>query len=707
MILRWYDTRRVAPVTIFALLAALSFFTFGLYTSSQYALYKEQVEARLNDDMHRVATAIDSFFIRNVSIFRTIAGLPAIVDQNAERASDIFRHLNEIYPQIANAAAVDKHGRFFASGRPFDHNNPPSIADLPFFQKIRDGSQLMVMEPHLGPITKTKVTGIALPIHDHEGHFNGLLGGSIQFEELVDLVEVLERELRTQLLVLDRNGVLQLASAAFSRFVETKLPDILRQVKGHEKTTIPLEFAEQAWIVRTVSLSDSDFQVISLASQPSLVGFLQQSPFLLLVDTILVLLLIALSCLLFHEYRLQLRLSRQEQEQRALEEQLRQSRKMEMIGTLTGGIAHDFNNILSAIIGYSEITLHSLPEDAPIRDDIGKILQAGNRAKTLVQQLLAFSRIQPQHQTVLLIQQTIEEALQLLRASLPVTIAIETDIDPECPPVLADATQMHQIVMNLCTNGAQALTDGQGTISISLFSTRGGPTITGGSGAGKNTRYAVLRVCDTGRGIPSDVRERIFEPYFTTKKSGEGTGLGLATVHGIVKSHGGHIEVHDNEPCGVCFFIYLPCTGSDSTPNRIADDYSQPLPQGSERLLVVDDEEEVLQMMQKLLMQLGYTVTCVRDGLDGLNLFESNPDAFDLVITDQTMPHMTGDVLAASVCAIRKDLPVIICTGFSPQMDQQKIKEVGAAGLLLKPVSKKELAVAVRRALDRKPDVAA
>jgi len=390
------------------------------------------------------------------------------------------------------------------------------------------------------------------------------------------------------------------------------------------------------------------------------------------------------------------RLKKAELENKELETQLYHSQRMEAIGTLAGGIAHDFNNILSAIIGYTELALYVSKDEAKKRHQMEEVLKAGQRARDLVRQILSFSRHTDQERQPIEMQPIIKEALKMLRASLPATIEIAQDIEPEPCIVLADPTQVHQVIMNLCTNANHAMRKTGGQLKIGLHHLeltsarlRSYPEL-------KEGDYIRMSVSDTGHGMDKATMERIFEPYFTTKEKGVGTGLGLAVVHGIVKGYGGAIRVKSKEGKGTTFEILFP---SVNTTVESSDENNLALPGGNERILLVDDESAIVEIGCQMLESMGYSVEASTDPIDALSLFQSDPYRFDLVITDMTMPHMTGDHLAERILSVRPEIPVILCTGYSENLVDEAVKSMGIKEVVTKPLVIGELASIVRKAL--------
>ncbi len=387
---------------------------------------------------------------------------------------------------------------------------------------------------------------------------------------------------------------------------------------------------------------------------------------------------------------------RAEEEKAKLEAELRQAQKLEAIGTLAGGIAHDFNNILQPMMGYTEMALNELSPSSPLRDDLEQVLSASLRAKELIRQILTISRSAQEQQRILIdISLIIKEALKLLRSSLPTSVEIRQNI--RMGAALADPTQIHQVLMNLCTNAAHAMDD-NGILEVrlshvdlsesdladqSIVDLKPGP-------------YLRLTVSDTGCGMDASTMEHIFDPYFTTKEVGKGSGLGLAVVSGIVKRHEGAITVRSEPDKGTTFSIYIPSVDVQSATAMQVDHVLQ---RGSERILLVDDEPAVMEMGTRLLEHLGYNVTSQTDSVTALEVFRSSPDEFDLVITDYTMPKLTGLDFAMEVLRIRPDMPIVLCTGFSEKITPDSVQELGVE-LLLKPYGMRQISEMVRKILD-------
>ncbi|RLB24656.1 MAG: hypothetical protein DRG76_00775 [Deltaproteobacteria bacterium] len=386
-----------------------------------------------------------------------------------------------------------------------------------------------------------------------------------------------------------------------------------------------------------------------------------------------------------------------EAEKERMQAQLRQAQKMEAIGTLAGGIAHDFNNILAAIVGYVELALCDMPEGLPARKNLKEALDSALRARDLIKQILAFSRGTEQERRPLRIQPVIKEALKMLRASLPKTIEIREHMNSD-GVILADPIQIHQILINLCTNAAHAMEGQVGVLEVGLQDTSIERPLHVHGRELKPGNYVQLRVKDTGHGIPPELVDRIFDPYFTTKGTGEGTGLGLAVVHGIVKACDGGIAVASQIGKGSVFDVYLPRVVQEVETEHPQEE--TPFLSGHERILFVDDEPSLVEIGGKILSALGYQVSTTTSPFEALELFRSKPLDFDLVIMDKIMPGMPGEKLAQELLRIRPDIPIILCTGYSDNLTDEKVKDMGIRALVMKPLMIKELAQKVRETLE-------
>ncbi|HOI94854.1 MAG TPA: PAS domain S-box protein [Syntrophobacter fumaroxidans] len=388
-------------------------------------------------------------------------------------------------------------------------------------------------------------------------------------------------------------------------------------------------------------------------------------------------------------------------ETKKLEAQLRQAQKMEALGTLAGGIAHDFNNILAAILGYTEMAMADVSRTAPAGHYLEQVLKACHRAKELVRQVLTSSRQRkPQERARTQIAPIVKEALKLLRASLPATIEIRSNIESRTGGAMVDPTEVHQVVVNLCTNAFHAMEERGGVLEVSLAEVAIDEEADSSPAGLRSGKYLRLTVGDTGHGIDPAIRERIFDPYFTTKEVGKGSGLGLAAVHGIMKNYGGAVTVDSQPGVGTRFDVYFP--GVERALREEAPEEKTPPPGRAERILLVDDEEVLVEMGKSVLEHLGYEVRGVTDSVEALELFRAQSDRFDLVMTDYTMPRMTGMALAREMMRIRPDIPVVLCTGFSERVTEEAVKEEGIRTLAMKPLEMRQIAEIIREILDER-----
>jgi len=379
-----------------------------------------------------------------------------------------------------------------------------------------------------------------------------------------------------------------------------------------------------------------------------------------------------------------------------MERRIRQTQKMEASGTLAGGIARDFNNILSAIMGYSELASDELSEKSEAKENLEMVLKAANRAKNLVRQILTFSRQTEQEKKPIQISIIVKEVLNLIRATFPATIEIRFELENDLF-IMGDSTQIHQVIMNLCSNAGDAMEEMDGVLEVCVESVQLGNGVFQEISNLAPGDYIRLSISDTGCGMPRNIVDRIFDPFFTTKDLGKGTGMGLAVVHGIVKSHEGAIKVYSEPDRGTTFTLYFP--SYKKMPENSVE-AQETLQTGKERILFLDDEPPLSNLGKKLLEKLGYRVKAWTSSIDALEAFRANPHDFDLVITDKTMPHLTGFDLSEEIKRIRPNIPIIMCSGFINPVENKRAKAVGVDQIILKPYKLGNLSKTVREVLD-------
>ena len=372
---------------------------------------------------------------------------------------------------------------------------------------------------------------------------------------------------------------------------------------------------------------------------------------------------------------------------------------MESIGTLTGGIAHDFNNLLYMISGNTELALEDTPDWNPVHQNLQEIRSASLKAAGIVKQLLHFSRKTDQKLEPVGAVTVIKDSIKFLRSTIPSNIKFKTQLPDNEIPILADPIQINQVMMNLCINASHAMEETGGTLEINIqTASLDNETINSYPDLALADNYLKITVIDTGTGIPPEIIKRIFDPYFTTKEFGKGSGMGLTVVHGIIKNHDGAITVDSQVGEGTAFTILFPVIDEVS---EITTSKTIAIPHGTENILFVDDEKAITNMMQQILEKLGYHVRTSLNPEEALDLFQSKPDSFDIVITDMTMPQMTGAKFAEKLKEIRSDIPIILCTGHSSLIDEEKANKLGISGYVMKPVSMSKIAEAIRKALDK------
>lgn len=389
-----------------------------------------------------------------------------------------------------------------------------------------------------------------------------------------------------------------------------------------------------------------------------------------------------------------------EDRNRRLQEQLRESQKMETVGTLVGGIAHEFNNLLTSLMGYADMCLVKVPPNSQIYNDLQKITKSADHAKTLVQQMLTFTRQGTQERKIINIYDTVESAIHIARMSLPSTIEIKKNIDPNTGTILADPSQISQVIVNLFTNSYQAMKKEGGILSISLDNVDLDSKYLEKNPHLRQGKYVRIIISDTGVGIEKSIIDRIFDPFFTTRKVGEGTGLGLSVVHGIIMSHGGKITVSSELGKGTTMIIYLPqVMGKRDIEIKTSTGISKETEKDTYTILYIDDEPEIAIMVKKMLEMFNYEIFIKNDSTAALEFFKQDPDKFDLIITDQTMPYMTGLQLAKKVLEVRKDMSLIIVTGFSEDISKENYREFGFKDYIAKPFVINDIKTAIERVL--------
>ncbi|HIJ54737.1 MAG TPA: PAS domain S-box protein [Deltaproteobacteria bacterium] len=382
------------------------------------------------------------------------------------------------------------------------------------------------------------------------------------------------------------------------------------------------------------------------------------------------------------------------------EAQLRQMYKMEAIGTLAGGIAHDFNNILSIILGNTELAMDDVPEWNPAHSNMREIKKAGLRAKDVVRQLLSFSRKTEHERKPIRIAPLIKESVRFLRSSIPSSIEIRQNLSVQADAISGDPTQIHQVMINLCTNAAHAMEEEGGIMEISLTHVQLDESAVKQYQGLKPGPHVILSVSDTGSGIEPEIKDRLFDPYFTTKEVNKGTGMGLAVVHGIVKNHGGEISIESEPGKGTAVHVLFPAV--EALEKEITVEAPEALPRGNERILLIDDESAIVKIGKQMLERLGYMCESKTSPVEAIELFQLDPTQFDLLITDMTMPHMNGKKLAEEILKIRPDIPIILCTGYSDKIDEEQTKEIGIRAYVMKPIVMVEIAKTIRQVLDGK-----
>ncbi|HMR63489.1 MAG TPA: PAS domain S-box protein [Anaerolineae bacterium] len=548
-------------------------------------------------------------------------------------------------------------------------------------QQQRADGQIREVEVFYGPITLGGQSLLYAIIHD--------VTERKQAEEKLQILSEAVKQSPYSILITDRNGKIQYANPAFSQLSGYSLEEIRNQTPHIFTTefTSP-ELHEQMW--QSVASGetfqgefchrrkDGDLYWVNSSMSPIRNGEGEVTHLLTIKQD-------------------NTQLKRLEQEKQQLEEIVHRAQRLETIGTLAGGIAHEFNNLLTPIVGHAELAMQEVPPESQTGDSMASILKAANRAKDLVLQMLAFSRKMDQQKEPIEIALLVTEALQLLRPSLPNIIDFKVQIDQNCAPVMADPTQIHQVLMNLCTNAFHAMEQQGGTLTIKLEKVRPDEVLLKELKPGLSGQYVKLTVADTGQGMDADTRARIFEPFFTTKEVGKGTGLGLAVVHGIVESHGGIVTVESIPNQGTTFEIFLPTIEQEARP---VEQFTEPAKPGRERVLLVDDEEIVLDFLTTAITKLGYQVSPFASGQAALEAVQQNPERFDLVISDSTMPMVPGQQFSRKLHSLRQNLPLMLLSGDSFRLEEAGTDLPNVRAVLQKPISIRQLGQSIRSILD-------
>ena len=807
----WMDhmgNHRVSLVLILLVVCQLVYFMVMLVGDRRERIHNAGTTAA---KMARVAASgTEDFFQKYISMFNALKSVDGISAQETESTSRIFRRLLKKHPEVVNFAAVKGDGYFFASGKPMPPGKNPNIKDLDFFKRMAAGEPVVIMQPHMGPISQVFVTGIAVRLETPAGAFDGEMGVSILFGALERRWAALFQDSGMGLIVHDGKGEIYFTSLGEAVVDRAALAVGLGQGTGEmeiQGSTHALGGAESP-------LSKWRFSVL-VPAHVGLFDVLFSRKELLILCMLVVLTLFGLVFWTSKERELMLQLKREQQnlkqseerfraiyehapvlidafddqgkcilwntecektfgwsmaeinahgdaltlfypdpavheevvrtvttdpeahfrewhpmtkdgrilstmwanfklpdgltfnlgyditerrqaeaDKQQLQEKLHQAQKMESIGQLAGGIAHDFNNILYPIMGNVELSQDELPGDHPVQEKLGAALDGAKRARDLIRRILIFARQKEQQLESTPLQPVIQESYTLLRSFIPANIDLSLELYDGEDHTLCDPSEIHEIILNLCTNAYHAIVADKGRILIGLD--RRSPEAELLLPPGE---YLCLRIRDNGVGIPEKIRDKVFDPYVTTKDLGKGSGLGLSVVYGIVQNYGGAIHIDSDPGWGTEFRIFLPVVPPRETVAQVP---AEPVGQsvGREHILLVDDETAIVKLGMRILERQGYRVTGVNESTVAFECFEQYPEGFDLVVTDMSMPEMLGTELARRVKDIRPDIPVIICSGYSEKLDKMKAAQLNVSAFLDKPLLASDLIHTVRSVLD-------
>lgn len=520
-----------------------------------------------------------------------------------------------------------------------------------------------------------------------------LIAKHVHLQALLDSISVAVVEVCENSVVYANAATLRIFAKTMEQTLAFPLPDLFHDAVRSEITSLMTSAAEDSFLIRQPGAEGYPELTLTIRKLPQ-----QSGPGcgIFLIDDVTERMRNEKS-LRDSQKHLEKLVQERTSDLRQTYEMLQQSQKLEAVGTMAGGIAHDFNNILGGMIGYMELArLEAAPDRR--KHYIDEALNISNRAKNLINQLLIFSRPQEHQPKPIPLRQIIKDSIKLLRPIIPSTISITQTITDKDALILGDAVKIQQILINLCSNAHHAMREKGGVLDIRLereFVAPDDKPSTLGLAPGK---YAKLTVSDTGNGIDPAIIDRVFDPFFTTKNPGEGTGLGLSVVYGIVRDHGGKIDIASEKGKGARLSVFLPLVEASASAAESIQ-AAEPTPKGNERILFIDDESTIVEVVGEMLTSLGYRVTPKNSSMEALDLFRSKPDAFDLVITDMTMPGLRGDELTKELLKIRQDMPIIMCTGFNEMISERRAKEIGIRQFLMKPLRLKDLGNAVRQAL--------
>jgi signal transduction histidine kinase/CheY-like chemotaxis protein len=685
------------------------------------------------------------------TLLRTVASIPEISILNIEKSRVVLETLLETNPIYTNAILVDLNGNVVAAGRNHDRAKKLNFGDRKQFKEAITSKGLASGEFVLGKSSQKAIFPFGMAVLNNQGEVTGALIIGVNLAHYGKLFERGNYPQSTFFGICDHNGI------RLFRYPSNDFIDIGKPIKKKVYDAVATSGEKGS-----IFAIDSEGKKRIIVFEPLRLMENVETPYIYMfmgfdyeqlqdnansiLNRLLVTSLLSLALALFIAWSIggksvarlienlslvtkkfsqgeknvtsnidysdgeigdlaesfdsMVKIIRQrEEEKNNLETQLQHAHKMEAVGTLAGGIAHDFNNILSAIIGFAEMAKDDIPADSNAIKDIDQVIKASTRAADLVQHILTFSRMSGHSLEPLEPHLIIKEALKMLRASLPTTIKIQEDIDVNCGKVMADSTNIHQIIVNLCTNSLHAMEKEKGVLSVSLYRKEISDEEIAGEPEVSSGPFMVLEISDTGHGMEQATIEHIFDPYFTTKEVGKGTGLGLSIIHGIIKDYHGFIRVESKLGKGTTFHVYIPALQQETaTTGEVKIDTS--LPTGTERILVVDDESMIASINKTILERFGYKVTMTTNSLDALEKIRTDPDQFDLIITDQTMPNLTGAELAQRILKIKHNMPIILCTGYSSVLSEEEALAIGMKKYVRKPVDRKTLTKIVRQVLD-------